>query len=111
MNVYFPIVQQLIDVFCEAYPEASYGPAHIVLDDYNLEDGHIRWVLDIIEECLTPKLARRLETQVLTDKEVYIYSRARMYRDHHSEGELRATKVFLEQLLNIPEERRCPDRE
>jgi hypothetical protein len=72
-----------IDEFSERWPESPYGPAHIVIDDYNAADGHVRF-------CLT-RLAH--------------YDRAD-YASDHSPEELAATKELLEWLLTIPEDER-----
>lgn len=40
-------VNKLVDAFVELYPQEAYGFAHIVLDDYNLSDGHILWCLGL----------------------------------------------------------------
>lgn len=72
-----------IEAFLEEWPDAAYGPGHIVLDDCNLGDGHIQFCLD------------KLDTY-----------RARDYSTEHTAEELAATREFLEWLLTIPEDDR-----
>jgi hypothetical protein len=72
-----------IDDFNERWPEAPYGPAHIVLDDYNVLDGHVWFCLD------------RLERYDPAD-----------YPSEHTQEERKATKELLEWLLRVPEEER-----
>ena len=73
--------RDLIEGFLKLYPEAAFGPGHVVLDDYNLEDRHIEWCLE------TPGL----------------WTAA---REGHSDEELVATRAFLELLKLIPESMR-----
>jgi hypothetical protein len=67
-----------IQAFTTAFPGASYGPAHIVLDDNNLMDGHIQFCLD---EC-----------------------RKWLENGEGDEWEIQSTIKFLEELLKVPED-------
>ena len=69
-----------IDDFTEQWPASSYGPAHIVLDDYNLENRFVHFCLEEIES----------------------YD-PRNYSQEHSPEELEATRELLEWLLTLPE--------
>lgn len=40
MNSRAKVIAQ-IKQFLDQYPEAEWGPAHLVLSDHNLADGHI----------------------------------------------------------------------
>lgn len=64
-----------ISAFLGVWPNAEFGPAHIVLGDDNIEDENIQWCLDNWET----------------------------YKRDHPEDELNATRVFLHELLQIPE--------
>jgi len=69
-----------IDAFCARWLGAEFGPAHILLSDYNMEDDHIEFCL----KCLSD-----------TD-----------YTNGHSQAELIATRAFLQELSGIPEDDR-----
>ena len=91
----------LIDAFLDAYPQAASGPAHIVVDDLNLEDEHIRWCLGLTKAALSHNpldLQEPAEDVALMDEMVW-------YGDH-APDELRATVAVLEALLAIPEAER-----
>lgn len=67
------ITQRALDA-CEAllllHPSASSGPAHIVVEDNNVDDESIRWCLDhwdeSVADCDTPEL-RYLEFRETRD--------------------------------------------
>lgn len=67
---------QRIEAFLERWPGAEWGPAHIVLSDYNLES-------DFIEFCL-----KAIDSYNNDD-----------YGEPHSPEELEETKAFLLELL------------
>ena len=67
-----------IETFLDKYPDAEFGPAHIVLSDCNLEDEYIKYCLKDIEKGMA----------VATT------------------SELQATKIFLLELLAVPESQR-----
>jgi hypothetical protein len=69
-----------IEAFVDKWPKSSFGPAHILLDDCNVLDTHIRFCI-----------AR------LDDYQPENYSTV------HTEEELKATRTFLLELLDIPE--------
>ncbi len=68
-----------IDRFLEEWPDAEYGPAHIVLSDCNLEDVHIDFCLAEFDK---------------DDEHIYW------------PGELEATRAFLSELRALPEDQR-----
>lgn len=68
-----------IEEFLVEWPEAAYGPAHIVLDDYNIETENIQWCLDNWDSTAG-------------------------WRVEHADDELAATKAFLEEELNRREQ-------
>ena len=72
-----------IEAFVEEWPDSSYGPGHIVLDDDNVLDGNIQFCLDKLD-AYDPK----------------------DYSCEHTVEELAATRVFLLELMAIPEDDR-----
>jgi hypothetical protein len=72
-----------LGAFVEKWPGSEFGPAHIVLDDCNILDGHIQFCLDKIDNY---------------DPDDYLGG--------YSEEELLATRVFLVELMEIPEDDR-----
>ena len=72
----------MCDAFTERFPRAEYGPAHIVLSDYNFET-------EFIESCLAG---------VRTQKQIHFVGGVAL--------ELQATENFLLHLLTIPESQR-----
>lgn len=85
-----------IDAFLEEWPDAEFGPAHIVLSDHNLADCHIRWCQELARSALS-FVSSPEDRQLLDDVDWY----RRQDRD-----EMAATIVFLNQLLTIPEAER-----
>jgi hypothetical protein len=81
----FEEVKARIDAFCQEWPDVEYGPAHIVMSDYNLEDY---WI-DEIRPAVATEGADRMPPE-------------------HRERS-RATLAFLDELKAIPEDERCPD--
>lgn len=75
---------QRIDEFTEQYPDAEYGPAHIVLSDYNLTDDAIDFCLNLLDPA-------NIE-EALSD---ISYS--------PEEKELEETRAFLRWLRSIPD--------
>jgi hypothetical protein len=75
-----------IEAFLKEWPDAEYGPAHVVLSDKNLED---HW----IDGCIAA-----------------LESRDPHYFDPPwpSDAECAATVDFLRSLLDVPEDARCP---
>lgn len=41
MNEELPKVRALVNAFCEIYPNAEFEFAHVVLSDFNMDDGFI----------------------------------------------------------------------
>jgi hypothetical protein len=80
-----------IDRFLDDYPDAEFGPAHIVLSDANLKDWHIDWCLSLLDSLLDgkpwPEDVKSIDPS--------------MYRNHLEE-ELRATQIFLRELRALP---------
>ena len=87
-----------IEAFLEVYPQASWGPAHLVLDDDNVDDYNIKWCLGLAKAALSH------DPNDLFDPEEDIINMNRMdwYEDEDPQ-ELQATVEFLERLLEIPE--------
>lgn len=83
----FKKLKRLIGAFLDLYPNAEWGPAHVVLSDFNLEDG---FITAAITECqawinATPYPATDVE-----------------WTDDHTHEEMAVTVKFLELLLNLP---------
>jgi len=109
----------LIREFLEEWPDAEFGPAHIVLSDDNLEDGCITWCVALCKAALSgqasdlqnpTEMRPQLQVDTMTFKDVEsgdlkLMEAVNWYRDHDRE-ELTATVAFLEQLLTIPEAER-----
>lgn len=80
-----------INRFLVKWPSAEYGPAHIILSDYNLEDHNFEFVFKEIDEAKAT-----LEAGLRSE---YVYS--------VTAYELNATERFLRELQAIPEDERC----
>jgi hypothetical protein len=76
-------IPEEIDRFTERWVAAQFGPAHIVLADYNVDDDNIEHCLACIDQ----------------------YDPGD-YGQLHDPEELEATKAFLQYLRSIPEEER-----
>jgi hypothetical protein len=83
------IAIQKIDEFLTQWPDAEYGPAHVILSDYNLEDHWFSGIMNQLEFAMQ---------QIETGENKY---------PTHSKEELFATLQFLRELLIIPEDDRC----
>lgn len=98
------IVEDEIESFNAKYPDARFSFAHIVLDDYNLLDGHIHWCLrqDSINEWFNYNLARCEPDACNPDShnswERWRYDELTELRD--------ATIEMLRWLLTVPESMR-----
>ena len=88
-----------VDAFLEKYPMAAYGPAHIVLDDYNMMDGHIKWCLGLAKAALSKNASDLFDIEDDLD----FMNRLNWYADDDPET-LQETVLFLEELLAIPED-------
>lgn len=89
-----------IKYFLEKYPNAEFGPAHIVLSDLNVGNESIKWVLGLTKAALTGNpsdLYEEDERNSNVDVERY---------PDHSREELWGTVKILFELLEIPEEDR-----
>lgn len=89
----------LIERFNDEWPDAEYGPAHIVLADLNIEDGHIDWCLELL------KAAIFQTTAALTDEDAAFMREMEMYRSCDPD-ELKATFDFLTSLRLVPRHER-----
>ncbi len=89
-------VRVLVDSFKEVWPGADFGPAHIVLRDYNFGDGNINFCLDLCEGLRGNKCSPKSLDMLLKNR----------YEDKHSRAEIEATYYFLKSLLVIPEDKR-----
>lgn len=99
-------IMNLIDIFCDKYPEASYGPAHVVLDDYNLDDDTIVWCQKLLKEAIITRFGYAVESPdpVSISQNFYSVKENGLYR--HGLLELAATHEFLDFLLTILKEDR-----
>lgn len=88
-----------IECFLESYPNAEFGPAHIVLSDDNVLDAHIKWCLGLAKAALSrnPNDLFDLPSDIDTMNHHDWYS-------EENPDELQATVTFLEELLQIPED-------
>lgn len=73
------MIREKITKFLELWPDAEYGPAHVVLSDYNLEDYFV-------------------------DASIQ-----RIRNGDRSSDELSATLSFLLELRDIPEDKRIAE--
>jgi len=96
-----PSVTESIEAFLDLWPHAEFGPAHIVLSDENLGDGHIRWCLGLARAALSGN-PNDLEDP---PDDVSFMDSVNWYCSNDRD-ELAATILFLEQLLTIPEAQR-----
>lgn len=83
------------EAFSALFPEAEFGPAHIVIGDDNVDDYNVDY-------CLERTKAALGRPGVDDD---YASEMKRMYKDH-DRAELEATLLFLEILKLIPEDDR-----
>ena len=92
-----------IGAFNEKWPDSSCGPAHIVLDDLNLLDGHLGWCRSLISAVLAHRKGE--ESCSLTDDDRQFLTKLGWYKDDQTEC-LEATLAFLQELMAIPEDDR-----
>jgi hypothetical protein len=90
---------KLIEDFTDEWPRSEFGPAHIVLADWNIEDSHIKWCIMLIDVIMSGDASK------LNKREKEMMEVVDWWRDHDIE-EFIATKEFLLKLLEIPEEKR-----
>jgi len=93
----------MIKSFEQKWPNAEWGPAHIVFSDYNLWDGHIHFCLKELADWLATGRYK-------TDDEIWNQPGGDPNFDHSLE-EAHATDAFLLELLKIPEDERTRDIE
>ena len=89
-----------IDEFLDEWPDAEFGPAHIVLSDGNVEDHHVDWCLGL--------LGVVLDGEPWLDPSPHPFSPA-MYMEEDSPGtreEWLATREYLRELRSVPVEER-----
>lgn len=77
--------------FTDEWPDSEWGPAHIVLSDFNLGDDSIKSSRELIDKALKNREVDFGQPWGIVD-----YS-------NHTDDELIATDEFLVKLLEIPE--------
>ncbi len=82
-----------IEAFLEKYPNAEFGPAHVVLSDDNMEDYFIEDAISYVRRALLEGPYPE-DLMYLSKSEWYIYNNPDV---------LIPTITFLEELLAIPE--------
>lgn len=90
----------LLEAFGEAWPDASYGPAHITIDDANVTDSNLAFCRRLVLATLADSDA------ALLPYEREIYRALRDDYQEHDPNELWATLGLLELLQLVPEEAR-----
>lgn len=85
-----------IDAFTDEWPESEYGPAHIVLSDDNLADGHLDWCIALCKGIL--------DHDDISDPEDREFLERMEYYSDHDRDEIQATLNFLQELRAIPED-------
>lgn len=89
-----------IDDFRNKWPDAEFGPGHIVLSDGNIEDGHIDFCLAILDYLIDGKLSPDAPTKEWMED---------LYREEGDPEEWKATREFLTEFKKLPEEERAKD--
>ena len=89
-----------VEDFLDSHPSAEFGPAHIVLADCNVLDGHIKWCIGLAKAALSKDV-----NDLHSSDDVDLMNRLDWYSDDDPD-EIRATIKFLEELLEIPEDER-----
>ena len=77
-----------IEAFCEKWPDAEFGPGHILFSDCNVDDDDIK---SCLQRCDS---ARRQDA----------YWIGLPWYESQEEGELEATAAFLRELLEVPQD-------
>lgn len=94
-----------VDAFVNKWPNAAYGPAHIVLDDLNLEPEHIRYCLGGIAAERSLRHGETITHPTDPDEARGWIDCARIHAEqpHHFPvypiDELVATEAFLRELM------------
>lgn len=94
-----------IAAFSHEWPNAAYGPAHVVLEDFNLSDETLNWCQDLVRSALEARNSLVYPTPFAREEDRLFLLSVNWYASH-SEAELLATKLFLSHLLSLPEEER-----
>lgn len=90
-----PVIK-MIDAFLEVWPQASFGPGHIVLDDWSLLDENIEMCINLAKAAVGK-----------SDVPYYIeWAEEMEYLTDHSADEINSTIAFLEMLSYISEDTR-----
>jgi hypothetical protein len=93
MDLYSHPVYKAIEVFVAEWPNAEWGPGHIVLSDWNTDD-----------DCIQSSLRRIAST--LGESDPVDGEDVESCRENHPRDELLATREFLQKLLETPEDDR-----
>jgi hypothetical protein len=88
-----------LENFIYLWPGSEFGPAHVILGDDNIDDYTINWCLSLINSVLANEAIN------LTQSDIDLLNELDWYKDSSKE-ELIATKKLLEELLEIPEDKR-----
>ena len=68
----FPRVRKIIDDFIDKHPMIEFGPGHVLFGDYNVNNGCVYFVLNLIDKKLRIPEKERVElTHYLTDDHLY----------------------------------------
>ena len=88
-----------IERFTAEWPDSEFGPAHIVLSDFNVSEGHIRWCLALIalEQQRRGLRADNPYADTLTPDDIATFGHG-LYENSDAE-ELAATETFLRDWL------------
>lgn len=100
-------VDEVIERFTGRWPDSRWGPAHIVLEDYNLYDDNINWCLGLIDAVL---FHRHGGEHAVGSDDLVLLEKLNWYSEH-AYDELTATRMLLNNLLHIPESVRALDDE
>ena len=93
-----------IEAFCEKWPHAEFGPAHLVLGDDNVEDYYLCLCLRLAKASLGKKKAiGGVFCDIYRSSDIRMLDSCDWY-ENHDEDELQATIAFLEELLEVPED-------
>lgn len=88
----YDVLEQTIDNLTDAYPHLHSGPGHIVFSDYNYEEPHVVWCLDLTRYTMLYRLGvNNLDTSHLGLLDLDMY-------EHLSLVELAETYECLFQL-------------
>lgn len=94
-----PCVSEMVDAFNEQWWAAAYGPAHIVVDDYNLDDADLDWCIGLVMATLAYRKLRR------PVEDIEFLTKMEWYPEQETDC-LEATLEFLKGLRKIPEYKR-----